>query len=228
MLPGSGSRPETTVTLRSAALEFWSPTSVTASSDEAGTGRSGRDLLLVERHGLQHAREISQCRDLRRREARAGVHPHVERRRSRLLRLRLAGLDGQALDGDLHRKDDGDAERHRDRSQRAAEGARTHGAHRQQPDLAHRSSLASLRDEDSGIRDRVGDLALMAQRHLIDDGAVTHHQDAIGVGGDTGVVGHEDRGLVLLTAEPGQQRHHLMTARPVEVAGRLVGEEERR
>ena len=60
------------------------------------------------------------------------------------------------------------------------------------------------------------------------DRAVAHDQDAVGVRRDPGVVGHEHRGLVLLTAEPGEQRHDLVAARPVEVAGRLVGEQERR
>ena len=64
VFPGSGSRPATTVTLRSAALEFCRPTRVTASPDEAAAGRAGSDLLLVQRDRLHDAREVAERRDL--------------------------------------------------------------------------------------------------------------------------------------------------------------------
>ncbi len=87
------------------------------------------------------------------REARARVDPDVEGRRAGLLRLRLLAWTVRPWMRDLDRENDGDAERDGDGGERAAEWARAHGAHRQQPDLAHRSSLASLatRTPGSGI-----------------------------------------------------------------------------
>ena len=122
-------------------------------ADEAAAGRAGSHLLLVQRHRLHDARELAEHGDLVRCEPGAGIDANIERRGARLLRLRLLGLDGQPLDADLDREHDRDAERDRDRSERAAERPRAHGAQRQQPDLAHRSSLVSLatRTPGSGI-----------------------------------------------------------------------------
>ena len=110
----------------------------------------------------------------------------------------------------------------------APKRARPDGANRQQPEVAHRSSLASLptRTDGSGIAS--GACARVAQCDVVDHLAVAHDQDPVGVRRDPRVVGDQHRRLMLLTAQTRQQRHHLVPARPVEVSGRLVGEQERR
>ena len=110
----------------------------------------------------------------------------------------------------------------------APQRARPDGADRQQPEIAHSSSLASLLTRSRRVRHRVRRLSGVAQGDVVDDLAVTHDQHPVGVGGDPGVVGHQHGCLTLLPAEPGQQRHDLVAARPVEVAGRLVREEQGR
>ena len=67
-----------------------------------------------------------------------------------------------------------------------------------------------------------------AQDDLVADPAVADHENPIGVRGGLRVVGHEDDRLVALDARPPERLEDLGAGRVVEVAGRLVGEEERR
>ena len=124
-----------------------------ACAQEAGPGRSCGDLLFVERDRLSHPREVRQRGDLGGEETGRAVHPNVERGCAGLLQLRLACLHGQALDGELHGEDDRDPERDGARGERAPQRTRPDGANRHQPEVAHRSSLASLatRSVGSGI-----------------------------------------------------------------------------
>ena len=76
--------------------------------------------------------------------------------------------------------------------------------------------------------DRVRRLSGVAQEHVVDDHAVTHDQHPVRVCRDARVVRHQDRRLVLVAAQPRQQRHDLVAARPVKVAGGLVRQQQRR
>ena len=57
---------------------------------------------------------------------------------------------------------------------------------------------------------------------------VTHPDDPVGERADLGVVGHEDDGLATLTVEPSQEAEDLRRVGGVEVARRLVGQDQRR
>src|SRR4051812_16297523 len=59
-----------------------------------------------------------------------------------------------------------------------------------------------------------------------DDAAVVELDDAVGAGGDLGVVGDHDDGLVALGAEVGDGVEDFFAGGAVEVAGGLVGEED--
>ncbi len=61
-----------------------------------------------------------------------------------------------------------------------------------------------------------------------DDVAVAHRDDAVGVGGDVGFVGDDDDGHALLAVERDQGLHDLVRGAGVEIAGRLVGEQQAR
>ena len=61
-----------------------------------------------------------------------------------------------------------------------------------------------------------------------DDLAVAHGDDAVGVGGDVGLVGDDDDGDALLAVERHQRLHDLVRGAGVEIAGRLVGEQQAR
>ena len=67
-----------------------------------------------------------------------------------------------------------------------------------------------------------------AEVDLVADPPVGDDEDAIGVGGGLGIVGDEDDRLVALDARPPERVEDLRAGRVVEVAGRLVGEEEGR
>ena len=67
-----------------------------------------------------------------------------------------------------------------------------------------------------------------AELDRVADAAVADDEDAVGVGRGARVVGHEDDGLAALVAGPPQRVEELVAGRVVEVAGRLVGEQERR
>jgi hypothetical protein len=64
--------------------------------------------------------------------------------------------------------------------------------------------------------------------HLVDDLAVGQEHDAVGEGRGDGVVGHHHDGLAELIDRAAQQAEHLGPRPRVEVAGRLVGEHDRR
>jgi hypothetical protein len=59
------------------------------------------------------------------------------------------------------------------------------------------------------------------------DEAVHQAHGAVGVGGHVGLVGDHHHGDALVAVEGGQQVHDLAAAGGVEVAGGLVGEEQR-
>ena len=67
-----------------------------------------------------------------------------------------------------------------------------------------------------------------AEVDLVADPAVGDDEDPVGVGRGLRVVGDEDDGLVALDARSPERVEDLGAGRVVEVAGRLVGEEERR
>ena len=67
-----------------------------------------------------------------------------------------------------------------------------------------------------------------AELDRVEDAAVADDQHAVGVGGRLRVVGDEDDRLAPLLAGPPQRVEDLGAGRVVEVAGRLVGEEQRR
>ena len=67
-----------------------------------------------------------------------------------------------------------------------------------------------------------------AQRNLFKDSAVLHDADAIGVGGSLRIVGDEHDRLVAIRARPPERVEDPGARRVVEVAGRLVGEQDRR
>ncbi len=59
-----------------------------------------------------------------------------------------------------------------------------------------------------------------------DDLPVAHGQGAIGIGGDVGLVRDDDDGDALLAIELRQRLHDLVRGAGIEVAGRLVGEQQ--
>jgi hypothetical protein len=122
-------------------------------AQEAAPGRPDSDLLLVEGNGLDHTGQLRKRGDLGGKQAGRAVDPDIERRGACLLHLCLGCLDGQTLDGELHREDNGDAERDGARGQSAPQRTRPDGANCEQPEVAHSCSLASLatRIEGSGI-----------------------------------------------------------------------------
>src|SRR5450631_2309265 len=67
-----------------------------------------------------------------------------------------------------------------------------------------------------------------AQRNLFEDSAVLHDADAIGECRSLGIVGHENNGLVAVGTRPPEDLEDLRAGRVVEVAGWLVGEQDRR
>ena len=71
-------------------------------------------------------------------------------------------------------------------------------------------------------------LVAMGQADLVDDLTIAHHQNAIRMGRDAGVVGDQDGRLLLTPAEPREQGHDIVTGGPIEVAGWFVGQEQGR
>jgi hypothetical protein len=61
-----------------------------------------------------------------------------------------------------------------------------------------------------------------------DDDAVAHGYDAVGIGGDVGLVGNEDDGDSLLAIERAERFHDLVRGSRIEIAGRLIGEKKAR
>ena len=78
-----------------------------------------------------------------------------------------------------------------------------------------------LSDYDSGVRGRA-----LRQRILFDP-AVANRDHAMGVGGDVGFVRDEDDG-VAGAVQAIEERHDFDAGLRIEVAGRLVGEQDRR
>ena len=94
------------------------------------------------------------------------------------------------------------------------------------PATPRRSLQAELREAGD---ERGGVVAVAAAEvDLVADPAVADDEDPIGVGGGLGVVGHEDDRLAALDARPPERVEDLGPGRVVEVAGRLVGEEQGR
>ncbi len=129
---------------------------------------------------------------------------------------------GRRQAGRQHRDPEGDPDRGQDRPQRA--GAQP--APGQLMDAAHRRSepeLGESRDE----RRRVV-IGSPPQLDGVADPPVTDDEHTVGVGGRLRIVGHQDDRLVPLLARPPERVEDLGPGRVVEVAGRLVGEEEGR
>ena len=134
-----------------------------------------------------------------------------------------AGVGGQPgeQDGDAER----DAGHRQERAQwprpKAAPGERVEAAslrgRRYRPSWASRAMSAR--------RVVVG---AAAELDRVADPAVADDEDAVGVGRGLGVVGDEDDRLAALVARPPERVEDLAAGRVVEVAGRLVGEEEGR
>jgi hypothetical protein len=61
-----------------------------------------------------------------------------------------------------------------------------------------------------------------------DDFAVTHGHDAVGIGGDIGLVGNEEDRDSLFAIEREERFHDLVRRSRIEIAGRLVGEKKAR
>ena len=80
---------------------------------------------------------------------------------------------------------------------------------------------AAAADDDRAVAGRARD-------PLVGDAAVADVDDAVGPLGRSGVVADDEGRAVRLADELGDQRQHLARGRRVELAGRLVGDQERR
>ena len=90
-----------------------------------------------------------------------------------------------------------------------------------------RSTLRRIESSDEA--DGFPDHARHLQLHGVGgDVAVEEADGALGIGGDVGLVRDHGDGQAKLAVEPRQQLHDLVRAGGVEIAGRLVGDEQRR
>ena len=108
------------------------------------------------------------------------------------------------------------------RSGRLARLRRARPLSRIRPVAPHRPSADSRRISGAGACSALG------RRDLVAHSAITDHEDPVGVGGRPCVVGDEHDRLAQPVARVPQQIEDLDAGREVEVAGRLVGEEDRR
>src|SRR5215207_9622587 len=79
---------------------------------------------------------------------------------------------------------------------------------------------AAAADDDRAVADGARDA-------LVGDAAVTDIDDAIGPLGRGGIVTDDEGGAARLADQLGDQREYLARRRGVELAGRLVGDQER-
>src|SRR4029079_16553118 len=63
---------------------------------------------------------------------------------------------------------------------------------------------------------------------VADDSAVAHPDDSVAGLTNFGIVGHEEHRLAAFLVDPSQQGHHLDGARRVEIAGRLIAQDDLR
>jgi hypothetical protein len=90
--------------------------------------------------------------------------------------------------------------------------------------VARKGCSAELADPSDGLIDGMaaGDL------DVVDDGAVPEPDQPVAAGGDLRVMGGDDNRHLVLAAQPGRQAENCGAATGVQVAGRLVGEKQRR
>ena len=122
------------------------------------------------------------------------------------------------------RRQDGDAERDAEDGEQRSEWPRGDRAPRQ-PVETHGLEADRGQSGDERRRRMVG---TPAQRDLLLDAAVADDEHAVRVRRGACVVGHEDDGLAALVARAPEGVEQLAAVRVVEVAGGLVGEEDRR
>ena len=75
----------------------------------------------------------------------------------------------------------------------------------------------------NGVHRRVADGVLLAS-----DPAVRHHDDAVGRRGEITVMGDDDHGAAVVMRQVHQDPLHVGAGGHVEVAGRLVGQDQQR
>ena len=126
-----------------------------------------------------------------------------------------------ALVGEVDRHDDGDAQRHAGERQpelrRMAQVIAAAGA----PEKAQAglSTASSVRPPTT---------VSVPAKATLDQPAVIEGEDAVGDPHDLGTVGHHEHGLAGPAGEPVEELEHLEPGLEVEIAGRFVGEDERR
>ena len=130
----------------------------------------------------------------------------------------IPAFDGQGGEQDGHAEGDSN-----DR-QRRPEGPRAEAPPGEWRQTRHlQPELGEPRDQRSG---RV--VGSPAEHDLVPNPAVLDHLDPIGVGSRLGIVGDEDDRLAALVARAPEGLEDLAARREVEVAGRLVGQHDRR
>ena len=67
---------------------------------------------------------------------------------------------------------------------------------------------------------------MFARAIVVKDESVAHPDDAAGMGGDGRVVRHQDDGEPVLAVELAEEVENLLSRLRVEVAGRLIGDQE--
>ena len=150
-----------------------------------------------------------------------------------LLAHRLAGA---VADGD-HNDERGNADEHPEHGERRAhlvapdrlsrggedherEGEKAAGRQRQARRFGGLEERRALRLGGGGRRS--------AYPFVGDDDAVAHGDDAVGIGGNVGLVGDENDGDALLAIERAQRFHDLVRSSRIEIAGGLIGKQKAR